>query len=181
MEITNYFFWLGLVQLAIGSLLLFLGRKLFWLFIGTMGFYVGLQLGTIFFYNQSIWVQAILATALGAAGVIFLIFMQKVAIVYAGFLGGGYLLNSLWIILGFPSVPFIILLLVGGIIGGTLSFMLFDTVIIALTSLAGALFILESSEIVVSWQPILFVLLATVGIVVQMKQEDRQTVSKPAA
>jgi hypothetical protein len=77
------------IHILIGLVLLFAGRRLFWLFVAGVGFASG------YHYAQQIWVihapilVLISAIAVGAVGAIIAIFFQKVAIVIAGFAAGG--------------------------------------------------------------------------------------------
>jgi hypothetical protein len=85
--------WLNVI---IGILLLFIGRRLFWLFVACVGFASG------YHYAQQIWgihspiLVLILTIAAGAVGAIIAIFFQKAAIVVAGFAAGGYVVLSLF-------------------------------------------------------------------------------------
>ncbi|HOY08729.1 MAG TPA: hypothetical protein PLB05_01485 [Candidatus Omnitrophota bacterium] len=174
---VDYFFYLGFVQLAIGSLLLLMGRRVFWLFVGGVGFFVGFQLGTIFFLEQPAWVRLLMGVGAGALGVVVMVFMQRAAIVYTGFLAGGYLLNSLWFMVGIPwRVPILLLFFIGGALGAVISYQLFDQVLIVMTALVGAVFIIEAIDVVPGWQLFLFALLTAVGVMIQ----GRQTAAPPA-
>ena len=169
---VDYSFYLGFVQLAIGSVLLLMGRRLFWLFVSGLGFFAGFQLGTVFFFNQPAWMQFVLGLFTGALGVVIMIFMQKAAVVYAGFFAGGYLLNSIWLILGIPwRMPIVFLYVIGGVSGAVMSYLLFDQALIVMTSLVGAVFVIESIGVLPGWQLFLFVLLAVVGVIIQSRQD----------
>lgn len=167
----DYFFYLGFVQLALGSLLLLMGRRVFWLFICGVGFFAGFQLGTILFFEHPAWVRLLMGAGAGALGVVVMIFMQRVAVVYAGFLAGGYLLNSVWFMLGLPwRLPILLLYFIGGVLGAVISYQLFDQVLIIMSSLVGAVFIIEAIDVVPGWQLFLFALLTVVGVMVQSRQ-----------
>ena len=79
------------INILIGLILLFAGRRLFWLFVACVGFASG------YHYAQQIWaihspvLVLILSIAAGALGAIIAIFFQKAAIVIAGFAAGGYI------------------------------------------------------------------------------------------
>ena len=85
--------WLNVI---IGIILLFVGRRLFWLFLACVGFASG------FHYAQQLWaidspvLLLILSIAAGMVGAIIAIFFQKAAIVVAGFAAGGYIGLSLF-------------------------------------------------------------------------------------
>jgi len=177
MQGVDYFFFLGFVQLAIGSLLLLMGRRFFWLFVGGVGFFAGFQLGTIFFLGQPALVRLLMGAGAGTLGVVVMIFVQRAAFAYTGFLAGGYLLNSLWFMLGVPwRLPILLLYFIGGVLGAVISYQLFEQVLIVMTSLVGAVFIIEAIDVVPGWQLFLFALLTAVGVMVQ----GRQTADPPA-
>ena len=175
----DYGFYLGFLQLGVGSLLLLMGRRLFWLFVSGLGFFAGFQLATVLLLSQPDWMKIVLGVFAGALGVVIMIFMQKVAIVYAGFFAGGYLLNSLWFMLGIPiRLPILLLYCIGGVLGAVMSYLLFDQALIILTSLVGAVFIIESVDVLPSWQMLLFVLLTGVGIIIQSRQDAAEETHK---
>ena len=76
------------INVLIGLILLFAGRRLFWLFVACVGFASG------FHYAQQIWaihspiLVLVMAIAVGGLGAIIAIFFQKAAIVIAGFAAG---------------------------------------------------------------------------------------------
>jgi len=106
-----------------------------------------------------------------------MIFVQRAAFAYTGFLAGGYLLNSLWFMLGVPwRLPILLLYFIGGVLGAVISYQLFEQVLIVMTSLVGAVFIIEAIDVVPGWQLFLFALLTAVGVMVQ----GRQTADPPA-
>ena len=77
------------IHILIGLILLFAGRRLFWLFVACVGFASG------YHYAQQIWavhspvLLIILSIAVGAVGAIIAIFFQKAAILIGGFAAGG--------------------------------------------------------------------------------------------
>ena len=66
------------------------GRKLFWFFVGTLGFVVGAEAATTLFPHNPEW-ELIAGLILGLLGILMALFLQKVAIGVGGFLAGGYL------------------------------------------------------------------------------------------
>jgi len=47
---------MDIILIILGTVLLALGRRLFWLFVGAVGFVAGLNLATHFFSDQPTWV-----------------------------------------------------------------------------------------------------------------------------
>jgi len=135
-------------RILIGILVLTLGRKLFWLFVAVVGFAFGASLGSQFFQGQPDWVILIIALGAGLLGALLALFLQKVAIALAGFIGGGYialyLVNALgW---GTPDSSAWLPFLIGGVIGLVLMIALFDWALIALSSLIGAGLIVQADR-----------------------------------
>ncbi|MGD8947317.1 MAG: hypothetical protein PVI62_11690, partial [Desulfobacterales bacterium] len=123
--------WLNVI---IGILLLFIGRRLFWLFVACVGFASG------YHYAQQIWaihspiLVLILSIAVGALGAIIAIFFQKAAIVVAGFAAGGYIvLILLDQFAGLPSQMVWLPYIIGGVIGAVVLFLVFDWALIFLS------------------------------------------------
>jgi hypothetical protein len=80
------------VQLLIGIVVLTLGRRLFWIFVGTAGFLLGTRLTTQFPVGGPEWTPLAVALFAGLIGTIFAVFAQKLAVGIAGFVMGGYTL-----------------------------------------------------------------------------------------
>lgn len=156
------------INLLLGALLLAFGRKLFWFFVGALGFLVGFNLATRLIPGESDWVLIVIALAAGIAGALLAGFLQRLAIGLAGFLAGGYLaLISLELLGleqgGFAWIPFIL----GGILGAILTSVLFDWALIVLSSLTGAMLISQALQPQAAPSLLLFAILAIVGILVQ--------------
>jgi hypothetical protein len=167
---------IGIVNLLLGIVLLILGRKLFWLFVGVAGFLVGMEIAERFVTSPE-GTKLLIAIAAGILCAMIAIFLQKVAITIAGFVIGGYVTVELWrasallpnALAGIQgttvSVPYII----GGIIGAVLLFILFDWGLIVLSSLSGASLIVHSINFQSHALLLLFAVLVVVGILVQAR------------
>jgi hypothetical protein len=169
-----------IANLLLGIVLLLLGRKLFWLFVGVAGFLVGLQIAERFIAGPQ-GTKLLIAIAAGILGALIAIFLQKVAIAIAGFVIGGYITVELlrasalfpkalaWTQGTTFSVPYII----GGIIGAVLLFVLFDWGLIVLSSLSGASLIIRSITFQSHALPLLFAVLVVVGILIQARTKHK--------
>jgi len=160
------------VKVLAGGLLLVLGRKLFWLYIAILGFVVGLMVASRLFQVQQEWLQLVIGIVFGIVGALLATFFQRFAIAVAGFLGGAYIATSLAASLGQNGVALTwVLFFVGGFIGAILMAMLFDWALIILSSLAGALLVIEGLHLTgpIGWLIAggLFIL----GLVIQAKLE----------
>lgn len=157
-----------LINIGLGILLLILGRKLFWLFVGVVGFIAGMNLAPQFMQGQPDWLILVIAIIAGVIGAVLAIVLQRLAIGLAGFLAGGYIAVGLLEMFGVQVgqlgwLPFV----VGGIIGGILMFILFDWALIILSSFAGATLIIQSLTIAQPASTIVFIVLILVGILIQ--------------
>ncbi len=173
---------LNFLNALFGGALLIAGRKLFWLFVGVIGFIVGAQIAIRFFHGSEL-ITIIAGLVLGVIFAVLAIFLETLAIGVAGFLGGGYILLSLAGLFGLDKgiIAWIIFIL-GGIIGAVLIAFLFDWALIIISSLAGSSMVVNAFHFAKSISVVMFVVLVFVGIVVQasMLSAERRTGHKHA-
>lgn len=128
-----------------GSALVVFGRKLYWFAIGLLGFLGGLLLVTRLFEGMSGTTRILIAIGMGVIGAVFTVMVQKVALSVVGFIAGCYLglgaLRLLQIDLGWLSWVIVALC---GALGLILVLRLFNWGLILLSSLAGAMIIVEN-------------------------------------
>jgi hypothetical protein len=164
-------------RILIGIALLVLGRKLFWLFVGSVGFLVGAYLATTLLQGQPDWLTLVVALAAGLLGALLAFVVQRFAVGVAGFLLGGYLANTLLDALPLDiSVASWLVFFVGGTLCAALIGFVFEWALIVLSAITGALLIVQSSPLDVSWTMVLFALLLAGGVVTQyvlMQREQR--------
>jgi hypothetical protein len=169
-----------LLFLILGLLLLLLGRRLFWLFVGIAGFVTGVEAAPYILPHQTEPFMLVVALVLGVIGALLAIFLQKVAIALAGFVVGGYLAMALAApLLGGAGIQYPgawLCFLIGGILGAILLFVFFNWALIVLSSMHGAHLILRALAPTHQYFTILFVILALAGIVIQAS-----TYRRPAA
>jgi len=82
---------MNIMYLAAGILLLFLGRKLFWLFVAVVGFLVGLTYISQILPGQTETVILAVSLIAGLLGALLAVLMQKFAVGLAGLAAGGYI------------------------------------------------------------------------------------------
>jgi hypothetical protein len=172
----------AIVYLLLGIVLLLLGRRLFWFFVGVAGFLVGMNIAEQFVVGPQ-GTNLLIAIVAGILGAVIAIFLQKVAIAIAGFVIGGYITVELLresalfptALVGTHGTAFSVPYIIGGIIGAVLLFVLFDWGLIVLSSLSGASLIVHSITFQRHALQLLFAVLVVVGIVVQagMKRMSR--------
>src|SRR5690349_11228256 len=89
--------------LVVGALLLLVGRRLFWLLVGIAGFLFAWSLSYQYFHLREPGAQLLLAVVAGLVGVALAVFAQKLAIAFAGFVAGAYVVAAfLGVSLGSP-------------------------------------------------------------------------------
>lgn len=165
--------------LLVGVVLLLFGRKLFWLFVAVAGFVVGFEAARYVFPHQTELFILVVALALGLAGALLAVFLQKIAIAVGGFVGGGYLAAVLGApVLGsaglrYPGVW--VCFVIGGILGAILLYIFFNWALIILSSTQGAHLILRGLAAPPHYFSIAFFVLAIVGIVIQASTYRRRS------
>src|SRR6266704_6906082 len=83
------------VGALIGIVVLFFGRKLFWLCVAAVVFVAGVELAPHLVNEPSPLLQLTVAIVLGLIGALLALFLQKVAIAVFGFLSGGKLAGAI--------------------------------------------------------------------------------------
>ena len=158
-----------LVNVIVGIFLLALGRKLFWLFVGCIGFIAGYTSVQQFAGGQSDLIVLLIALIIGLVGALLAVFFQGVAIALAGFIAGGYISIIIAGLLGFSAADQLIWIvsLIGGILGAVLLFILFEWALILISSLSGASLIVQTTELGSDMKILLFIVLVIFGTIFQ--------------
>lgn len=161
--------------LLLGLALLVAGRRVFWLFVGAVGFLYGWSVAPILSPNGSAGLLLVIAVVGGVIGAVLAIFAQKLAVGFAGGMMGGYLAWALvhgatWEPRHFTELSF----LVGFVVGAVLVLVLFDWALIIWSCVAGSALILQTFHPAPLLKGILFVALATLGIVFQANLLGRE-------
>ena len=79
----------------LGAIILFFGRRLFWLCVAAVGFAAGLEVAPHLLHKPSTLFALILALLLGLVGALLAVFLQKIAIGVIGVLTGGKLATAI--------------------------------------------------------------------------------------
>jgi hypothetical protein len=157
-----------IVSALIGVIVLFFGRRLFWLCVAAVGFAAGVELAPQLIHEPSPLLALSLALLLGLIGALLAIFLQKIAIAIAGFLAGGKLGVAIAAAFFVQHAEYYWLtFLVGGVVGALLLLLLFDWALIILSSVVGAHLIQTAVVLPATGNAILFVVLVLIGVVVQ--------------
>lgn len=164
------------VQFGVGLLLLVAGRKLYWLFVGAVGFAAGIHVAIALLPQEppNSLLAILLPLVLGIVGAVFALVLQKLAVVAAGFLLGASCFTTLldaWALQA-PGRAWISLL-IGGIIGAICMALFFDPALIVLSSILGARMIVEPFHLRPLFAAISFVALAVLGIGFQFRTQAK--------
>lgn len=164
MTLTN------VLQLVFALGLLLLGRKLYWLFVGAVGFIAVTELVLTNFAIQQEWIVVLVGLAAGILGAVLAIFIRMAGIGLAGILGGMYVISVIsgWASLQNPTLNWIILAL-GGAAGLLLVFLLFDWALIIISSLTGAVLLSNLAPIPGQYAWLVTGVLLVVGVIVQSR------------
>lgn len=155
-----------LLDIAAGTALLLLGRKLFWLFIAIAGFYVGFEVARIVFADQPQWLMWLIAIAAGLIGAVLAMFFERVAFALAGFYAGGYVALVIVERLAAGSMS-AWLFVIGGLVGALCAAFIMDPAIIVLSSLVGAALIVSALGLGDFASVVIYAGLVAAGVVVQ--------------
>lgn len=159
---------ISFINVLLGGALLLAGRKLFWLFVGAIGFVTGLQFAANFWQGPDT-LALFFGLIVGVIFALLAVFLQTIAIGIAGFFSGGYVLTALAGMIGMATTgtTFWIIYIIGGIIGLVVVIYLFDWAIITLSSLAGASLLLQAFFPQAAAGGVIFAVLFIIGLVVQ--------------
>jgi hypothetical protein len=160
---------------VVGVLLLFLGRRLYWLFVGGIGFVVGYSLASGLTGRTPEPTALLIGLGAGLLGVLLALLLQRLAVIVAGLLAGAWLGAELARSLGSPSpgTPWLAVL-IGGVAGAVLSAALFDAVLVVLSSLVGAALLTKLLGGRLLTQGVVFIGLTLLGIAVQARAKHRR-------
>jgi len=161
-----------------GALLLAFGRRIFWLFVAVIGFFAGYQFTAMYLKLSPEWLVFAIAILIGLLGAVLAYFLEKVAIGTAGFFVGAYLgLRLLEIITGVQGWGWLIIL-IAGVIGAILMYVVFDWALIILSSMAGASLVVEGLGLIGTVAIIVGLVLFIVGVLFQSQLVRRRETSR---
>lgn len=167
------------VHVIAGAVILFGGRKLFWLFIAVAGFFFGAAVASDLLIGHSRWLIWATAVLAGLAGALLAVLLQRVAFIMAGFYGGGYLAIILVQSFGWP-ISETLVTVVGGIIGALFVALAVDWAIIVISSLAGSSIIVSALELQSIMGLFIGGVLAGLGIIIQTAYLRKTSNSAPS-
>jgi hypothetical protein len=160
------------VALLAGIALLLFGRRLFWLFVGVIGFMAGWYLAVGGWRGAPAGGHLILAFAAGLIGIVLALMAQKLAVALAGFIVGWS--AAAWL-LGWQTMMLrpgqLLVLAAVGVVAAVIAVMVFDFALIFYSAVAGASLIVENVHLSLGRDPrlVLLVVLAVIGAAVQTR------------
>ena len=166
-----------IVGVVIGVVILFFGRKLFWLCVAAVGFAAGLQIAPLLVNDASSLLALVIAVVFGILGALLALFIQKIAIALLGFLAGGKLATAIAAAFFVQHAQYsTIIFVIGGIIGAILLLAVFGWALIVVSSFIGAYLIQTAIVLPPTGSTLVFIGLAILGIFVQAMSFRRSAV-----
>lgn len=167
------------LTLFAGILLLFSGRRFFWLFVGLVGFLAGFSIAGSLVQFHNPLLLLLLSVGFGIVGALLALFLQHFAVLLFGFVAGWYCTQSLLIMFGLGNLHNLWLpALIGGIIAMILLSVMFDYALVFLSAVIGAYAIVSTGLFPSRFSFVIFLVLIIIGIVFQFKDFSRQSNSK---
>ena len=166
-----------IVGVIIGVVILFFGRKLFWLCVAAVGFAVGVKIAPLLVNESSSLLALLIALIFGVLGALLALFLQKIAIAVLGFLAGGKLATAIAAAFFVQYAQYsTIIFVIGGIIGAILLLALFGWALIVVSSFIGAYLIQSAIVLPPTGSTLVFIGLAMVGIFMQAASYRRSAI-----
>ena len=152
----------------IGIVILFFGRKLFWLCVAAVGFAVGVEIAPQLVTEPSSLLALVIALVFGLLGALLALFLQRVAVAVLGFLAGGKLATAIAAAFFVHNAQYsTIIFIVGGIIGSILLLTVFNWALIVVSSFIGAYLIQSAVVLPPTGSTLVFIALTIIGIIAQ--------------
>ena len=153
----------------LGAALLVAGRRLFWLFVGALGFVTATDFVAPFINPQNHSFLLIIGLIAGVAGALLAIFVQKVAVGLAGAVAGAYYLKIFADMASLQELGWIAAV-VGALLGAFLMLLLFKWALIVFSSIAGAHLITQALPLSPQLGGAAFLVLLIIGLIIQARQ-----------
>jgi hypothetical protein len=153
------------IHVFAGLAILFFGRRLFWLFVGVVGFLVSFQAVPHVLPAQPAWIVLVVALAVGAVGALLAAFLQYAAAALAGFLLGSLVALPMSVVVGRGAAAAVGL--VAGVAGAFVMVLVFDWSLIGLSALVGAVAVMQPFALPPVLRALCVLAIALVGASVQ--------------
>jgi hypothetical protein len=162
----------GILALALGTVSLLFGRKLFWVLAALIGLATGIILASQVLPTQTGLIHLIIAVVVGILCALLAIFAEKVMLVLAGFLGLGILGSLIGSLFQSASLNWI-LFIVFGVFGALLMSRFMEWAVVIISSFIGAIMVSTGLGLIIHLQFLLdllvFLALIALGIFFQSR------------
>ena len=156
------------VSVLVGVIILFFGRRLFWLCVAAVGFAVGVEVAPKLVNEPSSLLALVIALVFGLLGALLAIFVQKVAIALLGFLAGGKIGTAIAAAFFVHYAQYsTIVFVAGGVIGAILLLAVFGWALIVVSSFIGAYLIQSAIVLPPTGSTLVLIGLAILGVFIQ--------------
>jgi hypothetical protein len=154
--------------IAAGSLLLLVGRKLFWLFVAAAGYLISTTFVPQILPHQPESVILTISIIAGLTGALLAVMVQKFAVGLTGFAAGGYVVYYLLknIVLYNGQAQWLAIL-AGALIGAVLAGSMIDWALILVTTTSGVMLVSQGLALPMPISAIVMLCLYILGIFVQ--------------
>jgi hypothetical protein len=164
-----------LITIILGIALLIVGRKLYWFFVGLLGFAAASTLATQYLPAMDQLVVLGIALVAGIIGAILTVWMQRFAFAIAGFLGGAQIMLSLLKFAGLGKMAwFWFPVVLGGVIGAAFIIAFLDWALIIISSLGGAALLVQTLRMQPPTDFVGFLVLGMLGVIIQFWMMNRE-------
>ncbi len=167
----NFFLSFGVF---VGILLLLLGRKVFWLALAVLGFFIGFHFTSQFTHGLTQEMSLFAAVIGGLVGLAISFWLPKMAAAVGGFFLGFILALYALPWLGLEGPLALVLVLGVALLFAFASTFILQTAISLSTSFAGALMITHSVPWFRPWEVLAILLLGAFGFFFQMRGKPRK-------
>ncbi|MFH1208465.1 MAG: DUF4203 domain-containing protein [Candidatus Omnitrophota bacterium] len=172
---------LNAVSVFAALMLLFFGRKLFWLFVGIAGFLYGSGIVAQYFPSPSGLASIVVGTVCGTVCALIAPYFQRVLVAVAGFIAGSY--AALWLFGWWTPSELSgtgIVFLAGGVLGFLLAWWLLDAALTVLSALLGAVLLVQAIPFFQGAGPVACLAAFAAGLAVQIQsyQSAKRPLSK---
>jgi len=159
-------------------ILLFLGRKFFWFFVGVVGFVYGSGVVVQYFHSIPPLISLLIGAVCGVVCALIAPFFQRILAALVGFITGGY--AGVWLFVRLTPAGgegIWIVYLAGGFLGFLLAWLLLDASLIVLSALLGAALLIESLPFSTLVSQMAGLAAFATGLAVQISAYQRKPVS----
>lgn len=164
---------LDIIVIAIGAIAIINGRRFYWAFVGIGGAVLGLWISMWLLSSQSEWIHVLVVLLCGMFGVWLSFRFERIALHFAAFVLGGFILQFLLLDAGYiesRNVGDFVAIMIGGIIGLLFEFYYSNRSLIVFSSFAGAAMIAGIIDVGPAFDAAIFAGLAAVGMLLQARE-----------